>query len=401
MFRASKLYTFVNRVVRIFDTKDYSDEVIKYDVDNKFPQNLIAQLSESGTATSCMEALNQYSYADGFVDDITAKFKVNKDQDANELLEDTLQQANYFTGISWHIKRDGEGKIVSVKAIDFENCRKTKSCIIYNPTIGCGFDKSKDVKYSNFKGANPTPEQLSEIAAFKNDKEEMLGEILYYHKKKPGQPIYPIPPYYANISDINADAENSKFELETVCNSFLPSGILNVIGDVDDKEKDGNGKTELNYLEETAEAFTGNVKDGRGETGRQKMAVFFSKTKDEAYIFTPVSNAGQFDAIDKSSDRVSKKVARAFGVPDFLIGQGGSVGFATDVIADNITLFNNRITKVQKLATTPFKMCWPELNLEVTQLNPIKNIPSEVLATLTEDELRELAGYKPKPKNVV
>lgn len=397
-YKGSKLYTFVNRIVKILDPKEYSDEVIKYDVDNRFPQNLIQQIAESGTATSCIEALNEYSYADGFVDESTAKFKVNEFQDANELLEDTLQQANLFAGVAWHIKRDGSGNILEAKVVDFESCRKTKNCIIYNPTLSSTFDKSKDVKYSLFKGHKPTNEQLAEIASFKNDEGKTLGEILYYHKRKPGQAIYPIPAYYANISDINADAEHSKMELENVNNTYLPSGILNVIGNVDDETEDDDGKTEWDHMNDTLEAFTGSVKDAQGETGRQKLAVFFSKTKEEAHIYTPISNEAQFNAIDKSSDRVARKVARAFRVPDFLINLGGSVGFASNIIADNITLFNNNVKKVQILATTPFKMCWPDLKLDVTQKNPIRHILPEVLAVLTEDELRALEGYEPKPK---
>lgn len=396
-FKGSKLYTFVNRIVKILDPKDYSDEIIKYDIDNKFPQNLILQTSESGTATSCIEALNQYAYADGLVDETQGKMMVNKTQTLNDLIEDIIQQAVLFQGVALHIMRDGSGKIIETKTVDFENCRKTKDYIVYNPTLSGTFDKSKDVKHPFFKGAKIDTDQLAEIVSFKNKDDKTVGEILYYYKRKPGQPIYPIPTFFSAISDINADAENSKFELESVNNSFITSGVLTLIGDIDDETEDEHGNTEWDNYNENLNNFTGNQKDGQGETGRQKLLVLHAKTKEEVPDYKAVSNEGQFNAIDKSTPRVAEKVARAFGVPPFLIGLGGNVGFATNIIADNITLFNNRITKIQKLALNPIKMCYPELQkLELTQLNPIKNIPSEVLAKLTDDELRALAGYKPK-----
>ena len=88
-------------------------------------------------------------------------------------------------------------------------------------------------------------------------------------------------------------------------------------------------------------------------------------------------------------------MARAFGVPTFIIGLGGNVGFATNIVADNITLFNNRINKIQINTVSPLKMCFPDKDFTMTQLTPIKNIDPNLLEVLTPNEKRELLGYKP------
>ena len=392
----SKVVEFVARVVTIKDTNLASEDIIKYDSDNKFPQRLLEQLSESGTATACIEALNQYSYAEGLTDKYKGDLKVNEEQTLNDLIEDILSQGkNVFDGVAIHVMRDGSGNIISSKVIEFANCRKTANSIVYNPTLSSKEDKTQEVKYCQFQGAKVTTEQLEKIASYKNAEKKTVGEIFYYYKKKPGKTIYPVPAYYANISDINADAENSKIELETANNSFMASAILNVPGEIDDTEKGDDGKTDKEALDESIEAFTGNSKDSKGETGRQKILVLNPRTKEEAATLIPLTSEGAFNAIDKSSIRVAGKVAMSMGVPPFIIGLGGNVGFATNIIADNIALFNNRITISQKFALTVVKKLYPELtDLAMTQLNPVKYIQPEVLAKLTDAELRELGGYK-------
>lgn len=390
----NKLYGFLNRIVTIKEVK-YDNEIIKYDSDNKFPQNLIRIVGESGTATSCINALVHYGYADGLVDEALGKTMANETQTFNEVVEDLFWQQFYFGGEALHVKRDTDGNIVSVKAIPFENIRKTKTHLIYNPTFSSSYDSNQDCKYPFFVGVKATPEQLAEIAQYTNKDGETVGEILYYFKKKPGQYIYPIPNYHSAISDIETDGEHSKYELESVNNSFLPSGILTLVGQIDNVDKDERGNTEQDNISELLEGFTGNVKDSKGESGRNKLLVLNAKTKDEVAVYQPISNEGILTAVDTATTRISNKVARAFGVPPFIIGLGGNVGFATNIVADNITLFNNRIAKIQVNTTSPLKMCFPDKDFTMTQLTPIKNIDPNLLVVLTPNEKRELLGYKP------
>lgn len=400
-FRA-KVYSFFNRIVTITENK--SKGIINYDTDNLLPQNLIRKIGESGTATSCIEILNQYVYAEGLVDEKVAEEKANNNQTFNQLISEATPYTSLFQGVAWHIQRDGTGKPISVKSIPFENIRVADNGnYIYNPTysLDLKYDALKDVEYPKFKGAKITPEELKVILSYTNNEDKPLGEILYYFNRKPGQYYYPIPSYYANISDIEADAELSKFELESVNNAFLPGGFLTIVGDIDDKTEDDNGMTEMDYYDQMCESFTGNSKDAKGETGRNKLMLLFAKTKEEIPLYQSVNTGEVFNAVEQSTPRVAKKVARAFGVPDFLVNLGGSVGFASNIIADNITLLNNRVKPIQNLISHSLHMVFPDKDFTLTQNNPIKFIEPKLLDTLTEDELRALIGYKPKEINVI
>lgn len=390
MFKPRTL-TYKNRVVKI--VKDNNSDLIKYGADNSFPQNLINQLDESGTATACIDVLSQYIYAEGLVNEQLGNFKINDKQTFNELIAEVTSYVSPFQAVPLYVMRGLNGKVKELKLVPFEQIRRTdRGTFIVNPTFGTKqFKKEKSKEYPAFYGAEITPQELQEHVF---EWGEEVGEILYYFRKKPMKNHYPIPTFYSAIEDINTDSENSKYELESVTNSFLPSGILNIVGNYDDTQRDESGMTQQDYLDQTLLQFTGSEKDETGASGRQKLLILQAKTKEELAVYQPLSNEGILNAIENSTRRVAEKVARAFGVPPFLIGLGGNVGFSTNIIADNIELFNNRVRVLQELISDAFEQCFPNLDFTLTQLNPIKYINPEVFAKLTDAEIRAIGGYE-------
>ena len=392
MFKPRTL-TYKNRVVKI--QKDNNSDLIKYGMDNAFPQKLVQQLDESGTATACIDILTQYIYAEGLVNEQLGEVKINDKQTFNELISELSGYVAIFQAVSLYVMRGLDGRVKELKLIPFEQIRRTdRGTFIVNPTFGTNkYKKEKDKEFPAFYGAQITPIELKEhIMEWGEDK----GEILYYFRKKPMKNYYPIPTFYSAIEDINTDSENSKYELESVTNSFLPSGILNIVGNYDDTQRDESGMTQQDYLDATLEQFTGNVKDETGASGRQKLLILQAKTKEELAVYQPLSNEGILNAIENSTKRVAEKVARAFGVPPFLVGLGGNVGFSTNIIADNIELFNNRVKILQEIISNSLELCFPAFDFQMTELKPIKYINPEVFAKLTDAEIRELAGYETK-----
>lgn len=364
-FKKARSYTYKNRVVSI--SEDKSSDIIKYGKGNDFPQRLIKQIDESGTATSCIDILTQYINAKGLVNVQFGAEKINDTQTTNELVAELSTYVAPFQGVSLYVMRGMDGKVKQLKAAPFEQIRRTdKNTFVVNPTYGNKFDKSKGVEFPAFRGAEISAQELQEhISVWGEDK----GEILYFFRKKPGKHIYPIPTYHAGIEDVNTDSELSKYEYECVTNSFLPSGILTIVGNYDDTTKDENGNTQQDYLDNVLEAFTGNAKDSEGASGRQKLLILQAKTKEEAAIYQALANEGILNAAELATPRIANKVARHFGVPPFMIGLGGHVGFATDIINDNIKLFNNRVLILQELITRPLEMCFPGKDFKLTQLN--------------------------------
>jgi len=363
-FSKAKSLTYKNRVVKIVE--DNSSDVIKYGSDNAFPQKLIKQLDESGTATSCIDILTQYIYANGLVNEQLGNTMINETQTFNELISEISTYVSPFQCVPLYVMRGLDGNVAQLKVIPFEQIRKTKQgTFIINPTFGEKHKKEKDKEYPAFYGTTITPQELKEHVF---EWGEDVGEVLYLFRKKPMKNIYPIPTFFSGIEDINSDTELSKYELETIVNSFLASGILSIVGNYDNTTKDEDNKTEQDYLDNALEAFTGSSKDADGSSGRQKLLILQAKTKEELANFQPLSNEGILNASDLATKRIAEKVARAFGVPPFLIGLGGNVGFATNIIADNIKLFNNRVLLLQNIITDALETCFPNGDFKLTQL---------------------------------
>lgn len=375
-----------NRVVTIAENK--SKGWINYDTDNAFPQNLIRQISESGTATACLELLSQFVYAEGLVDADFGKTMINPKQSINDVLGEISYIYPELRGVAFHIARKLDGSIGEVKLVPFEQVRKMNTgdyCV--NPTFGCGkVDEKKSQFFKAFQGAKINPLFI-----------RPNGEILYFFIKKPMQMDYPIPPFYSAIEDVNADTELSKYELESVTNSFLAGGVLNIVGDIDDETKDDNNKTEWDYLNDSLEGFTGAKKDAKGGSGRQSLLVLHAKTKEEIAVYSPIEHEGTLNAAENATKRVSKKICRAFGVPAFLLDLGENTGLSTQFISDSITLFNSRIGKMQSEIMRAFIMMFPESadKFVMTQLDPVKYIDPIILQKLSPDEQRGLIGFKP------
>lgn len=392
----SKVYQFVNLYVpQLIENK--SKDLLLYDKDNLFPNNLIRTLAESGTATSCVNKVDQFIQADGFLEESTSTFKVNPTQTGDELLSLIAPCVATFQAFALYIKRTADGNFFSSEYIEFEKLRKRISGdFIFNKNLGTSeYKESEDVIYPCFKKRDLTKEELAiQIKNYGN-----VGEIIYVYRKKVGQYTYPIPSYYSGVEDIKTDAELSKFEYETAINSFLPSSILTFIGEIDDKVKDDKGKTDQDYVDDTLKEFTGAVKNSKGQSGRAKMAVLSARTKEEVPVLQTFDMKSIMDAANGATDRIARKVARLFEVPPFLIGLESATGFNTKILVDQIDIFNKTVNSWQRLISSTLKMLYPTLDWTITTFNPISYIPPEVFAKLTDDEIRAIAGYQPIPKD--
>lgn len=389
----SKLYEFVNLFVpERIELK--SKERYSYGIDDCLPQDIIKIIYESGTATSCVNKLSQFIEADGFVDETAANFKVNKEQTADELLSMIAGQMPFFNGFSLYIKRSADGNVAEVEIVEFDKLRKKiNGDLVYNKNMGSkDFKESENIIYPSFKGTQITTQQLAEqIAIYGN-----VGEVLYVYKKKVNQFIYPVPAWYSGVEDVKTDAELSKFDYETTVNGFLPSAILTIVGEVDDKTKDDKGKTDQDYLDETLTSFTGGKKDKYGLSGRAKLAVLSAKTKEEVPVLQTFDIKSIMDAASGSTDRIARKVSRLFEMPPFLIGLESATGFNTKILVDQIDLLNKSVNNYQRMISDTMKKLFPTMEWDISTFNPLSFIPDKVWDKLTDDEIRNIAGFAPK-----
>lgn len=367
---------------------DRTKEIYTYGLDNRLPNNLMAWVLDSGTAKKAQAKRASYIYADGFADKNSADKKINKNQTANELLDEIAGYQSYFKGFALKVSRDGTKRIAAVECLPFQDIRKkTDGTFVYNPTLSSvKYDKQKDIIIQPFKGIEISDADFKNVVA--------TGEIIYAYKKSADNPHYPIPDYYAGIEDILSSSELQKFDYETVLNAFITSAMLTLIGEADNEITDDLGKTQMDYLIETLEEFTGERKNSSGLSGRMRMLILTAKTKEQAPILTPFDSKVIIDASNSKREVIDRSVSRLFSVHPVLIGFADAAVLGNQQAMANASVeLANDVLKDQLLIQEVFKKIHPEGKWDITKFRPIQFVPDSMLNKLTDTEIRALLGY--------
>lgn len=384
---------FTNSIVNMFvpEVEDKNKGIYKYGTDDLLPNRLLKAVADSGVATRCVGKLTEYIASDGFTDKAAAGLQVNPSQTADELLQEQANYAAYFNGAAFHIKRNAKGEVGEVTAIPFQCVRRgIGGGYLVNLTYGQPkADRKHDKHYPEYRGPQISPEQLKEVP---------YGEILYVYRKTAANAQYPVPDYYAGIEDIETSAEVSKYDLETVRNGFATSGIFTLVGDIDGETKDENGKTELDYVQEGLRVFTGQEKDANGLGGRNKLLVQFAKTKDEVPVLQQYDSKSILEASNSKRDVIGRAVCHLFGTHPVLMGfSDAAVLGNTQAIANASEELNKLVNPLQRMLTYAFKQLYPNNEWNISEYTPIQYIDPAIMADLTSDERRGIAGYEALP----
>lgn len=391
------LRQFVDLFVPVLEDK--SNHIYKYGHDNLLPNKLIQYINDSGVAKRAVNKVATYIGADGFVDEAAKVFKINDKQTAEQLLELVKYDLAYFNSFSLLIGRDAYGNISSVKHIPFQYVRKTlQGDFLVNTTLGSkDYKKDKNIYYAPFFGQKATPQDMMLL----NSKYKNSGEIFYSFYETPDNPHYPVPDYYASIEDVRTSSELQKFDLEASLNGFVPSALLTIVGEVDNKVKDDWGKTSQDYLNETLETFTGKIKDADGLSNRNALMVLSAKNKDEIPNLQAFDAKAIIDASTSKREAIERSVCRLFGVHPVLVGFSDAAILGNTQAISNASLeLNNNVNPLQRMFERAMKIFYPTVDWAITKFTPVNYISNELYAVMTEDEKRALAGLAPIERQI-
>lgn len=359
--------------------------------DNLLPQKLISYVADSGVATRAYKKVSEYIASDGFANKEVSKIMVNATQTADKLLQVQAAYMGLLNAAAFHITRKG-GLLnsIEVKAIPVQCVRKQieGGGYIYNETLGQPeYKKEKDTFYMPFVSRDLTKDEYT-------SKQYKSGEILFVHLETPYNQYYPVPDYYAQIEDVRTSSEISKMDLELSINGFMPSSILTIVGDIDNVTKGQDGLTDLEATQKDFRQFTGQMKDDNGGSGRFKGMLLFAPTKDEIPNLQQLDLKSTLEGTNSKRDIVSRAVARLFGVHPVLLGfEDANVLGNQQAMANAAAELNKVVNPLQRILTEAFLLLYPGLDWTISEYKTINHIPDAVLAVLTPDEKRALAGY--------
>lgn len=366
---------------------------------NKFPNDLAVRTMRSGTHSGIINSKHTLTIGEGlryFQNEIEVEsgreFDYLQEINANdESFEEVFEQNAFdfiFSGNAF-IEGVRSGERVNFYRKDLTTMRSGKMVkgriedYYYSedwPEIGTG------------RPLKTTPVEV--IPAYNGNKNQKRF-ILHLRNKYPSIKYYGVPDFMASILSgwVDINYRIGKHNIDKFDNGFMPSGIIQLFGDVPE------GKTPEDYLSEVRAKFT-----GEGKNDKLYLQLLDDpELKANIELFDQIRD-GDFEILDKMADQ---QLVTAHGWFRSLTGlaQQGQLG-NTQQIRNEFEMAMNMKVKpgyrrpLLRFAKKMMKIANIDIDIDVINIDPISLTGDiEVNRVLTVDEGREVLGYPELEEN--
>jgi hypothetical protein len=325
------------------------DNILNYDIDNKYPSRIDDIIKASGTASNCSEKYAKFINGKGFKDNSFYKSKINRRQlTVDGLLRQTTADYSKFRGFAIHVNYNALLQVNEVNYIPFENCRLglrnssgyvSKIAVYDNWDLKNGtLDKSKIDFIDRW---NPGPEvimaQINAAGGIQNYK----GQVLWYSAD--GDDKYPLSIVDPVLEDVVSDAGMKTFRLRSVSTSFLPSHTVEYPFEFE-SEEDEQQEVE-------------NWKKFQGPENANKIMILQNKSGPDNSIKINKVELQDTDKMYNITNTTCKNsIIERYGIPPVLANVliPGKLGTATE-FEDAYKIYNSVTSDERKLFEEKFK----------------------------------------------
>ncbi len=263
------------------------------------------------------------------------------------------------------------------------------------PSLRCPLVDEQDINYyfvsKDWRNLNMPGNTPKTYKAYNIELSDTT-QILYDYAKTPNNYFYAVEDYRSGLMNINTEINLTTHWLATTMNSMNPSGILSIQGDPK-KEEMQDFKRNLN-------------RQNTGPTKGGQLMVMFYKQGQNKPEFQPMIGSGVADIYNALNENTKQAIMSCHGLNSpQLAGVPGGGSIFTDSLASSIEYFQKTIIKdYQEPILETFARIFIDYGLikdkseiGIKSLSPTQFIFDKdvMLATLSKDEIRGLAGYKP------
>ena len=396
MVSKTKKSLFVKAAVPVV-TEQKQKNLYYWGDDDRLPNDLIRKISDSATATQCVSRLKSFIVGTNFVEESARNFQINKTQNAAQLLADIAPSSAIFEAVALRVLFNMQGLPGAIYRVPLKTLRKTMDGRwVYNKRKGeKDYKESENIFLNEYKPGLEPVKRIENIQKEIAEYGQQVGEIFidFQIKEVHNGDVYPIPDCYSGLEDIESDAALQRLDKRNIKKGFKAQVVVSVPGELDHETKDDEGKTEVDYLKDDLRGFT-------SEEGNSVL-VLESKVGGQHAQVTPFPLADTLNGTAATRDRIPRAVARHFSVPPVLIGlEVATILGNTQALVNSLKMFmlivQDRQAMISRMLTTLF----PDIDWTIGKANIFEFLPPEVLAKLTEDELRALGNYKPIEKQI-
>lgn len=363
---------------------------VYYGEDNLYPDYLIQLFTRNAFHNSIITGKSSFIFGKGLgpidekQDEKAEAFikMANSSEGWNDVLEKVIVDFELFNGFAIEIIW-ANGKPYEYYHLDFSKIRVNKDCTVF---YYC----------DNWKQSRPQEdESFKELTPFSSSGKG--SQIFYFKHYRPyasgNSNVYPLPDYVGCVADIETDIEITNFHYNNTKHGFSAGTMVNFNNGVPTQDK-------IDQIEKKFKGkFTGTDKGGN-------IIITFNDSKDkEATVLSlqPNNLDKQFEIL---ATRLQQNIFTGHKVTTpmlFGIKTAGQLGGRTEML-DGWEHFKNTYVQTRRAIIEKTVNVFAKISgvpeLVLIEEAPIgfaldANVISEVL---TEDEKRELIGYKPKVK---
>lgn len=373
---------------------------IEFGKDNLYPEKLLELFYSSATHNAILDNKSKMIAGNGV--SITP---TSEDPKTNVLIEkfilnptgqagidnDTINDILYKSALDFEIH--GWCALEATWSVDFSRIASIK----HVPTNKLRINDDTSQVYYSADWSNIKKNPPVSIPAFDPNNKKDYCQMIVIKNKIPGLDYYGGPDYLSCLAWLAIDAALAKYHNSNIHNSFQPGFIINYHYEP--------------QSEEEAASIVRNLRaqyEGPQNTGR--LMVFFDNGSSSPEA-KPVEVSGIDDQLIALQESVVQYIISGHKVTSPLllgIALPGKLGYSGgNDLESSYHIFQNTIinpiqTKFEILFNKIIRYWGISGSLEIkkmteSQLGVIKAIPSEVMAVLTIDEKRALAGYDPLP----
>ncbi len=324
-------------------TTDRQKNIIKWDLDNGYPQRYMWFAQKSVTALSCIDLFSKFLFGEGWTDRLFGEAKLGFELTGDDLGELIFQEWAQHRGYAILVGVNGLLEHSSYQIIPFERVRKG--------------DNQRKGQFGTHEhwGITGKRFQTSDIEWFEpysEDKDTLMG----YIEKAEGfenfkgmilyvsiDPLnYPTPKYVAALDSAETEGQAATFKRRNVTTGFMASHIFKFSEEFETDEARNQMMEFLQTFQGAQEGSKILMMEGVDEDDGMNLDIeeVVIQDVDRLFEFTETSSA---DAIRKT-----------FLAPKSLIGQEESTGFDTERIPKSRAYYNSVVIWDRNKAIKPF-----------------------------------------------
>jgi hypothetical protein len=390
-------------------TDDTSRGIIRFGLNNNFPQEIIKSVQTSPIANSCVETHAKFLYGDGLQFITESGQETEFSQKLKRIFNDAFYQKvcydmAYFESFGLIMQFNINGYLSSVKNQDFSTIRLgvpnyETSEITYGKLSSNWQQENKLKRYKavsiDLFNDIDTKAKINNfsINGLYDEFSKWNGALNYVRRYKPGQVYYSQPKYASALKWIYADAQIQNFHANNIDNSFAPAFIVYVPYKLDGTDENGLPMKESlrNYI---ADRLTGADNGG-------KFAILDGAQKEGSIQIVPFTQNTSSEMFITLSNLIRDHIATAFQVPPILAGiqVAGKLGTAKEIADATLYYQNAVITHDQNLLMYEFNKLAKMIEgydgtiIDVSNAIPLGFIADSFASAFTEDEIRDAFGY--------